>query len=431
MPESTAVFAVQERTSLIFRRWAGVSLLFLLIVAVLGAFLRSFFVFPTSGLNFKFWLHGHSHVAFLGWIFNALYVALVAAYVRSEKLRTYHRLFWTIQLTVLGMLVLFPLQGYAAGSIIVSTLHVLLSYFFAWRIVKDRSDATRKGGRQHFSFRIIRFAILLMLFSSLGPFALGPIMAQGLSTTHWYHLAIYFYLHFQYNGWFLFAIIGLFFYWLEHSNIHYQKSDGRAFFLLNAFAAIPAYASSVLWTQPPAWLYWLAGAAALSQLISLYFLFRILKRKPGFWKNHLGSKAALLFSLVLLSLITKNILQVAEAFPWVADLAYRQRNLVIAYLHLNFIGIITFFLLGWFEMQGWLHLKRKIHRAGQWLFVAGFVLSQLVLVVQALLNLSGHPGFPDYFSLLFYLSLSMPVGLVLLLCSQEFFRTKEYFSTSL
>ncbi|WPP48001.1 hypothetical protein [Catalinimonas niigatensis] len=428
MPSTQSVQKEGVKSSqMLFKRWAWISLFFLFIVAVLGVFLRSFYISPLPGLNYKFWLHGHSHVAFLGWIFNALYVALVAAYVRRERLLTFNRLFWAFQLTVLGMLILFPMQGYKAGSIIVSTLHIFLSYFFAWRFLKDRREETQSGGRFRFSFVIARFAIVLMLISSIGPFALAPIMANGLSGTHWYPLAIYFYLHFQYNGWFLFAIIGLFFYWLERNDIDYSKRDGRTFFWLNALAAIPAYASSVLWTQPPLWLYGLAGLAAFAQLFSLYFLFRILSVVRQQWINKLGKMVVLLWLLVLMSLVVKNILQFAEAIPLVADLAYRQRNLVIAYLHLNFIGITTFFLLGWFVQQDWLILSKFWQQTGMWVFIIGFILSELALVLQTLLNISGLRGFTQYFELLFYLSLIMPVGIGLLFISQQ----KKAFSESM
>lgn len=428
MPSTQSVQKEGVKSSqMLFKRWAWISLFFLFIVAVLGVFLRSFYISPVPGLNYKFWLHGHSHVAFLGWIFNALYVALVAAYVRRERLLTFNRLFWAFQLTVLGMLILFPMQGYKAGSIIVSTLHIFLSYFFAWRFLKDRREETQSGGRFRFSFVIARFAIVLMLISSIGPFALGPIMANGLSATHWYPLAIYFYLHFQYNGWFLFAIIGLFFYWLEKNDMGYSKKDGQVFFWLNALAAIPAYASSVLWTQPPLWLYGLAGLAAFAQLFSLYFLFRILSVVRQQWINKLGKMVVLLWLLVLMSLVVKNILQFAEAVPLVADLAYRQRNLVIAYLHLNFIGITTFFLLGWFVQQDWLILSKFWQQTGMWVFIIGFILSELALVLQTLLNINGLRGFTQYFELLFYLSLIMPVGIGLLFISQQ----KKAFSESM
>ncbi|MDF9801345.1 hypothetical protein OKW21_006654 [Catalinimonas alkaloidigena] len=410
-----------------FKRWAWVSLLFLFIVAVLGVFLRSFYLSTVPGLNYKFWLHGHSHVAFLGWIFNAFFVALVAAYVKRERLQIFDRLFWAFQITVLGMLILFPVQGYAAGSIIVSTLHIFLSYFFAWRFLKDRREETQPYGIHRFSFVVVRFAIILMLISSIGPFALGPIMANGLSATHWYHLAIYFYLHFQYNGWFLFAVMGLFFYWLEKNDMGYFKKDGQVFFWLNAVAAIPTYASSVLWTQPHLWLYVLAGLSAFAQLISLYFLFRILNVVRLQWTKRLGKMVALLWLLVLISLVVKNILLLAEALPFVANLAYAQRNFVIAYLHLNFIGITTFFLLGWFVQEHWLILSNFWQQTGIWVFIMGFILSELALVLQSLLNINGLPGFNHFFELLFYLSLIMPIGLGLLFISQK----KNFFSESM
>lgn len=84
-------------------------------------------------VNFKYFLHAHSHTAFLGWIFNAFYAVFIVAFVPAQKQTSfsYRLLFWLLQVAVLGMLFSFPVQGYAAVSITFSTLHIFLSYWFA------------------------------------------------------------------------------------------------------------------------------------------------------------------------------------------------------------------------------------------------------------------------------------------------------------
>lgn len=93
----------------------------------MGAFLRLMMLLPVAGLDYNHFLHGHSHLAYLGWIFNAIFVALLYAYLPGH-LKKYRLLFWLLQVAVIGMLISFPIQGYAAVSISFSTLHIFLSY---------------------------------------------------------------------------------------------------------------------------------------------------------------------------------------------------------------------------------------------------------------------------------------------------------------
>ncbi|WHT39356.1 hypothetical protein QNH98_01180 [Myroides sp. mNGS23_01] len=90
-----------------------------LIAALLGLLLRGAFVFPIEGMTFLYVLHGHSHVALLGWLYLLVYLLLVDQFAleNPREERFYRRLFWVTQVAVLGMAVTFPFQGYAAPSI--------------------------------------------------------------------------------------------------------------------------------------------------------------------------------------------------------------------------------------------------------------------------------------------------------------------------
>src|SRR5687768_12768603 len=100
----------------LFRRWALLSFFWFVIAGAMGAFLRLQLFNPVVEMNYKHFLHGHSHLAFLGWVFNALYISLIYAYIPAQVKR-YHVLFWLLQVAVLGMLISFPIQGYKAVSI--------------------------------------------------------------------------------------------------------------------------------------------------------------------------------------------------------------------------------------------------------------------------------------------------------------------------
>ena len=161
----------------LIKKWVWLSFVYLILVGLLGCLLRLIFFYPIEGVNFKYFLHGHSHLAFLGWIFNAFFAALIFTYI-PKKARTYKLLFWLLQVAVLGMLITFPIQGYAAASITFSTLHIFLSYWFAGKFLRDTS--AKRLGSSPFSLAFVRWGLLFMVLSSIGPFALGAIMAKGL-----------------------------------------------------------------------------------------------------------------------------------------------------------------------------------------------------------------------------------------------------------
>src|SRR5690606_9532637 len=132
--------------------------------------------------------------------------------------------------------------------------------------------------RYKLSLSFIRWGLLFMVISAIGPFGLGAIMAKGLSGTPLYNLSIYFYLHFQYNGWFTFAVLGLFFLCLEKNNIAIDNKNARTFLWLMVISCIAGFALSVLWTKPADWIYAVGYVTVILQLAAAFFLYKILKR---------------------------------------------------------------------------------------------------------------------------------------------------------
>ena len=68
-----------------------------------------------------------------------------------------------------------------------------------------------------------------------------------------YKNAIYFYLHFQYNGWFILALFGIGFYILEKQNIRISKSVFNIFFWLMNLGVILTFGISLLWMKTSSW----------------------------------------------------------------------------------------------------------------------------------------------------------------------------------
>lgn len=318
-----------------------VPLLFLFIGSVLGVLLRWQFIHPTPGVNYTFFLHGHSHIMFLGWIFNVLYIAFCHYYIPKTAYSFFKILFITLQVLVTGMMISFPLQGYGFYSILFSTLHTFCAFIFIIRFFQETKHITS------LSCWFARFALIFFFISAAGPFALAYLMASGMSHTNGYYFSIYFYLHFQYNGFFLFGILSLFFALLDQHKIFVSHSQAKAFGWLLAIACIPGYLLSILWAKPGLTFNILGGIAAFIQFVALYILIHLLRENRTAIRKTLSKSSVYILSIVLFAFILKLVLQASTAFPAIAQLAYQLRPVVIAYLHLVMVGIISVFILVW------------------------------------------------------------------------------------
>lgn len=124
-------------------RWAWG---FWAIAAALGLLLRWHAVEPVPGLRYGYVLHAHSHVAFLGWIFNAFIALALAHFVVPAERPRYRRVFLVAQVAVAGMLLTYPVQGYAAASIASSTLHMICAAVFAVKLLRrHRASPAARG----------------------------------------------------------------------------------------------------------------------------------------------------------------------------------------------------------------------------------------------------------------------------------------------
>lgn len=116
-----------------------------------------------------------------------------------------------------------------------STLSVFISYIFAFFFWKDLNKIENQNVA-HYWFKA---GLLLNVFSSIGTFGLAFMMANKIADQTWYLAAVYFYLHFQYNGWFFFTCMGLFYVILPTKIIATNKL--KRIFWLFALASVPAY----------------------------------------------------------------------------------------------------------------------------------------------------------------------------------------------
>ena len=386
--------------------WMKVALGNLLAAACLGVVLRFAFVVELSWLEFRQVLHAHSHVAMLGWVYLALFGALVETFLGEGRMRTarYRILFWLTQISVLGMLLTFPVEGYGPFSIAFSTAHVLLSYVFAYRFWRDLEAGPAAGP----SLRFARGALVFMILSTLALWAMGPIILFGLQGSAFYYMSVQFFLHFQFNGWFLFAVFALLFH-------HWKEIPQRPaywFFTLLAISCLLTYALAVAWSNPQAVVFWTNGVGVTLQLGALGVFWK--KLYPGL-RPTLAGPAGWLLRLALFCWALKVLIQAAVLIPYIATVAYTIRNYVIGFMHLLLLGVITHFLFGYAARHGWLVWSARTARIGIALFFAGFVLSELLLFLQGTMFWGALGFLPFYYEALTLFSLLLPLGVLGLL----------------
>lgn len=375
------------------------SLLCLLLVALIGVIMRGAALFDVL-LPYEHWLHTHSHLAMLGWVYLALLAGIRRSFLRDLPSRSYRWLLGTTLFCVSGMAVSFPIQGYGSFSILFSCLFLLASYLLILFFLRQNGRRSRS-----LSGSFLRAALLYLFISSLGAWALGPIVAQGMKGEAIYRLAIYFYLHFQYNGWMSFALLGLLFRRMEDEGVRSDHKKARKGFWAVHIACIPAYALSSLWVGPGIAVFLLAGLAALLQLVALFYLFPSLRSIPRL----LPQDWRWPFQLSLAVFALKLFMQALSALPYFAELLAYQRDLVIGYLHLVFLGFVSFGLFGYFLQNGWL-TRSFLTRTGLLFFLMAFVLTEGLLFLRASMGLWMGTTLPFADELMFAGSLLFPVG---------------------
>lgn len=361
-----------------FERWTFASFI---ILAFFGAILRYMLCFPLPGISYMNILHAHSHYAFGGWIFLAL-VILIMRLMPDHKPAAFKWLMLIAVLSSLGMLISFSIQGYKAVSIAFSTLFLLITYWFAWLVYPKMSLKDAPS-----SSLLLKAGIWCLVLSSIGPLALGALKASG-NTGAIYQNAIYFYLHFQMNGWMLLTALGLVF--KDSFRFDYVSQNRLSPWLYAfIFSGFPLFFIFTLWSKPSSWLVDVAFAAALVNAVSW---FGILQQSLCWLK-----KAPLMIQVALLAVSLKVVFQILVCVPQIGEWTFSNRNLIIGYVHLLTLGCVTPILLHLFSR----HLSIKsIERS----YIALVVIYLSLLFIQPLLSLH-RIMIPNYQHLLLAISL--------------------------
>ncbi len=384
------------------KSWVIISLSNFLISGIIGFILR---ISQLYDFNFPYshFLHAHSHVAILGWLYLIFFSLIYSHFIpeKKENFLVYNRLFWITQISVTGMLISFPIQGYGAFSIAFSTLHIFCSYYFCWITWK------RISAYSTYDILFLKTALLFMLLSTLGVWALGFIIPTAGKNSPLYSIAIQFFLHFQINGWFLFSLFSI----LLKRITSFSAKKVLWFYRLSVLSVILTIALPVSWYFPLWDLHLINDLGILIQLIVLFlFLKYIHPQLRETFKNKTLTNYLFWIFTFLYSL--KILFQLFLLFPEFAENSHSIRNFTIGFIHLIVLGIYSTLLFGFIAEK---NSKNILIRSGIGLFVSIFIISESLLFLQGIFIYWGLGKIPAYFSLISWISAGYPIGIFLLL----------------
>ncbi|MEO6456300.1 MAG: hypothetical protein ABIN97_19645 [Ginsengibacter sp.] len=363
----------------VIQKWIRIAFINLLIVALLGVIMRYKIAYYLPLIEQENFLHAHSHFAFSGWASQVLMILLwgfLSNYLPNDSLKKYKWILLANLLCAYGMLASFLWDGYGIMAILFSNLSIAVSYSFAIIFWVDLNKIKIKIISPYW----FKAALLFNVLSSFGAFFLSYMITNKIHHPNWFLSSTYYYLHFQYNGWFLFACMGLL---SEYLASILSFSLQKIIFWLFALACIPAYFLSALWLPIPLWVYIAVVLAAAAELLGWILLLKtIMQDKTEFFKN-LSTQTKGLLILSATALTIKLLLQLGSTIPFLSKLAFGFRPVVIGYLHLMFLGVVSLFIIGFCKMNKFI-ITARAGNTGIIIFVSGIILNEILLMIQGL-----------------------------------------------
>lgn len=389
-------------------RWIKISVFNFTLLAFVGCLLRYKIAFALPFIDQKHLLHAHSHFAFAGWVSQILMCILLHTLNKDTlawnlKIKKFEKILVLNLITAYGMLISFAIQGYATYSIIFSTASILVSYWFAIAVLPE----IKNSEIHHITKKYFNAALLFNVISSIGPFALAFMMVNHFLNQDYLLGALFYYLHFQYNGWFLFVIFGTMNQFIVDQNVNFNFSRN---FKILVLAAIMTLFLSIPWIDKQNTLGILLFAIVILQLKVFIDFIRALGNKAKISLSF-GSRIFLPMTLVItFAILLKGILQLLILVPSLDQYAFGIRPVIIAYLHLVLIGIVSFYIFYYLLRENLIIFNNRIN-SGLIIFLLGFILNEIILVLQGLFFLN-IVGLPFTNEALFMVALIMFMGLL-------------------
>jgi hypothetical protein len=369
-PQSDVNQHTTDKTAI---RWIRISLFSLLIVEILGCAVR--YKFPGSiRTNVQY---AHDSFICAGWLTQILMTLLVRYLANRTNTKAvwkkYSWLLWANLLTAYGTLIALLTLGYGFVSVIISTLSIFTSYAFTIFYWPDLNRLPKRL----ISPSWFKAALVWNVISSVGAFMVAYLVLTKVNNPPWFRAAICLKMHFQYNGWFLFACGGL----LYGSNIVKTKEVRNVFYMM-LLSCAPAYLIIILSPEMTTIPYGIAILAGIIQFIGWISILSQTINGGVVLARYLRPTVGTLLAVAGLAGTLKFFWEIAATYPAVLRLALTNETLVVAYLQIAFIGLLTMFILAYLfhnssiEAGGW-------RKRGVEIFILGFILEMTALMLKA------------------------------------------------
>lgn len=387
-----------------------ITLINFLAAAILGVMMRYAFVGDLGILSYRHIMHAHSHIAMMGWIFMSLYILIIYHFVPRLKRDQpiYKNLFLGNQVIVGLMGAAFIVQGYGPVSILLAGLHVLISYVYTYHVWKDLEYNTP-------SVLMLRTALMWMVLSTLGLWLLPVVIQTEGRMSEYYFMCVQFFLHFQFNGWFIFSILALFFHKMEKEKITISASVFKYFYITLVVSCFLTYALAITWSTPEDLLFATNSLGVILQLVALILLLKIISGITEM-NTFFGSNFSRIFyAIAIFSLILKIIIQAAVVVPSIAVVSYTIRQFVIGFIHLTLLGAVSGFVIALFLEYKMIPSAGKSGVLGLSMLIIGLAGTEMLLFGQGILLWAESGYINGYYKIMLLLSTVLMAGILLII----------------
>ena len=390
--------------------WLRFSVFNFLLVAVLGVLMRYKIAYSLPIVDQKHVQEAHSHFAFYGWITQIIYVLIIRylhGILSEQQLKKYHTLLVVNAISAFVMIPSFIYNGYYWLSIAASTAALLTSFVFFFFLLMDLK------GKQDLAKPWFIGGLFFAVISSVGVFGLSYMMSSGNMTQNLYLSSTYYYLHFQYNGFFIFSCIGFLFHSLKEIGAEITEKDNKMIFWLMFVGCVIGFGLSVLWIKMPLWIFITIILGTIAQTIGAVKLYLVVKKN---WPKLVLNFSALqrfVLMYVGFAFFAKIVLQLGSTIPALSQFAFGFRNVVIAYLHLILLMCVSAFLINQILATNVFKITKPV-TTGLKLLLLGIFLNEAVLGLMGIFSIK-YISIPYTPQILLAVSLLMLVSLGIML----------------
>lgn len=378
------------------KKWLWISVLHFLFAALMGVLLRLYSTGVDSGLVYGHLLHAHSHTAMMGWVYLALTALMYDQFIKKPG---YEKLFGITIGAVWGLMISFAVQGYGAFSILFCSVHLLCSYWFVIKTLKETGKASSQ------SLSLLKISLYLLVISTLGIWAIGPAIALAGKGSDFFSAAIQFYLHFQFNGFFYFGVLALLF---KTLGLRVNPGEFRSFLIFSLLSVGLTFSLPVSWYFPAGhWHLVQVSGAVLQAYVTLRLL---LSLRHQLKLKILSAPERILLVFSLFSLFLKTVSPLLLIYPGLMNLSHEIRSIAIAYIHLLMLGMITGFLVFFLVHRAVLNAHSIALKWGIGLFITGFLSTEAILFFQGAQALFNFPAWKHAYTALAGFSILLPLA---------------------